>query len=143
MVLSVMFLTGCASTASVDTPKDRYALALKSVESSDVFLSSTLPEDVGYGEGTLITGFSSYVAEMDKSLGFVMLEVNPVYGDESMELSLVFDYCDGVVSHNADTSCKNVIDSYQETLIYDYAELPSQVTLANGLRLEVGEYTPR
>lgn len=140
LVLSVLLLTGCASTASQDRPDDRYVFSLKSVDSSVMFLSSTLPGDAGYGEGVLITGFSSYVAEMDKTLGFVMLEVKPVYRDTSMDLLLKFEYCDGVESRNAVTSCVEVLDTYQESFTYKYAELPTEATLDNGLQFEVGEF---
>ncbi|WP_422102018.1 hypothetical protein [Vreelandella sp.] len=140
LVLSAIFLTGCASTDIQDRSEDRYVFGLKSVESSELFLSSTLPEDLGYGEGVLTTAFSSYVAELDKTLGVVRLEAKPVYGDDSMEISMTFDYCDAIVTRDESISCDNVLSTYEEKLTFVYDELPSHLVLENGLRLEVSKF---
>ncbi|MDN3561732.1 hypothetical protein [Vreelandella neptunia] len=140
IVFSVVFLTGCAGPASQDNLRDRYAFNLKSVENSNVFLSQPLMQYSEHGEDSVLRAFTTDVAEIDNPRSFVLLKVKPDYADDSMDLTLTFDYCDGVVIKNDTTYCDNVIGTYQERLNYRYDTLPEETILDNGLQFEVSVF---
>lgn len=147
LVLAALFLSGCASTASKDLHDERYRYTINSVESSSFVLSGILPEDVEYGEQVKRVGFSSFVAELDKSRGLVILETKTDYGENSMDVSLGFDYCYGVVFENSVFNCAKTIGNHKESLSYNYDSLPKEVVLGNGLRfglekIETGSTSP-
>ncbi|RUR43385.1 hypothetical protein [Vreelandella populi] len=138
-LLSVAVLAGCATAAQTEAPNERYKFSFEAADDSGVFLSSYLPPNYEQGQGYFQSAFVSNVAGLENGMNYIIVGIEPHYGNENLELSINFDVCEGYNSHDFDISCVKKIDSYEESVSYRYDSLPAKDTLSNGIKLTVQE----